>query len=295
MASKPSEAEALEKDPIKSRRTSPAYSHSPHRPYISLLTLPQTDGPEDNLPQDDERSELFVLEANEYFERLNTIQSARIVPWPSAQITHSRIAPSVINTPAPNFTPLPLGVGLPASSSAQKQNRAAQTRAELLLQKQESEQGNAEEGGDVEMEATQPALGGLRAILRPPTAKSKAVNDADDIEDQGSGKGKEKEKRRRQKQRGATANPNECAFPSASSVLPRANLRVYSSNPICNKTIYLQMPHTSGPVAFSVVDYFPIGNSVGPDDVGIPKYYFQRYAPVDDGIIPNVSWSIMSA
>nr|GAT48331.1 predicted protein [Mycena chlorophos] len=74
--------------------------------------------------------------------------------------------------------------------------------------------------------------------------------------------------------RGATANPND--------------------NPICNKTIYLRMPHTSGPVAFSVVDYFPIGNSVGPDDVGIPKYYFQRYAPVDEGIIPNVSWSIMS-
>lgn len=38
---------------------------------ISLLTLPQTDAPEDNLPQGDERSEQFVLEVSEYFERLD--------------------------------------------------------------------------------------------------------------------------------------------------------------------------------------------------------------------------------
>jgi hypothetical protein len=38
---------------------------------ISLLTLPQTDGPEDNLPQGEERSEQFVLEVSEYFERLD--------------------------------------------------------------------------------------------------------------------------------------------------------------------------------------------------------------------------------
>lgn len=38
---------------------------------ISLLTLPQTDGPEDGLPQGGERSEQFVLEVSEYFERLD--------------------------------------------------------------------------------------------------------------------------------------------------------------------------------------------------------------------------------
>lgn len=38
---------------------------------ISLLTLPQTDGPEDGLPQGGERSEQFVLEVSEYFDRLD--------------------------------------------------------------------------------------------------------------------------------------------------------------------------------------------------------------------------------
>ena len=38
---------------------------------ISLLTLPQTDGTEDGLPQGEERSEQFVLEVSEYFERLD--------------------------------------------------------------------------------------------------------------------------------------------------------------------------------------------------------------------------------
>jgi hypothetical protein len=38
---------------------------------ISLLTLPQTDAPDDNLPQGAERSEQFVLEVSEYFERLD--------------------------------------------------------------------------------------------------------------------------------------------------------------------------------------------------------------------------------
>lgn len=38
---------------------------------VSLLTLPQTDSETDNLPQGDERSEQFVLEVSEYFERLD--------------------------------------------------------------------------------------------------------------------------------------------------------------------------------------------------------------------------------
>ena len=43
---------------------------------ISLLTLPQTDSPDDNLPQGEERSEQFVLEVSEYFERLDVCVSA---------------------------------------------------------------------------------------------------------------------------------------------------------------------------------------------------------------------------
>lgn len=38
---------------------------------ISLLTLPQTDSLEAALPQGAERSEQFVLEVSEYFERLD--------------------------------------------------------------------------------------------------------------------------------------------------------------------------------------------------------------------------------
>lgn len=38
---------------------------------IALLTLPQTDEPGDGLPQGGERSEQFVLEVSEYFERLD--------------------------------------------------------------------------------------------------------------------------------------------------------------------------------------------------------------------------------
>ncbi|KAL9716368.1 hypothetical protein Ac2012v2_000815 [Leucoagaricus gongylophorus] len=76
----------------------------------SLLTLPQTDDPDDKLPQGEERSEQFVLEANEYFVRLDAIQAA--LRSSLAHIRHSRIAPSAINAPAPNFIPPSLGVGL---------------------------------------------------------------------------------------------------------------------------------------------------------------------------------------
>jgi len=44
---------------------------------ISLLTLPQTDGPGDNLPQNDERSELFVSEVTKYFDALDVRIRAR--------------------------------------------------------------------------------------------------------------------------------------------------------------------------------------------------------------------------
>ncbi|KAJ7508630.1 hypothetical protein B0H11DRAFT_1965965 [Mycena galericulata] len=93
---------------------------------ISLLTLPQTDAPEDSLPQGDERSEQFVLEVSEYFERLDAIQIA--IRSSLAHIRHSRIAPSAIIAPPPNFVPPSLGVGLPSSDdgSTLRKNRGLQ-------------------------------------------------------------------------------------------------------------------------------------------------------------------------
>lgn len=38
---------------------------------VALLTLPQTDDAAEPLPPGDERSEQFVLEVNEFFDRLN--------------------------------------------------------------------------------------------------------------------------------------------------------------------------------------------------------------------------------
>ncbi|OSD06132.1 hypothetical protein PYCCODRAFT_1442923 [Trametes coccinea BRFM310] len=80
---------------------------------MALLSLPQTDGPEDDLPQGAERSEKFVDVANEYFERLDSIHIA--IRSSLAHIRQSRIAPSAINAPPPNFIPPPLGVGLPSA------------------------------------------------------------------------------------------------------------------------------------------------------------------------------------
>lgn len=100
---------------------------------ISLLSLPQTDGPEDGLPQGGERSEQFVLEVSEYFERLDvrqtTVSRCSNPPLTSpnrqsiqismrsslAHIRHSRIAPSAINAPPPGFVPPSLGVSSPSS------------------------------------------------------------------------------------------------------------------------------------------------------------------------------------
>jgi hypothetical protein len=51
---------------------------------ISHLTLPQTDEPNENLPQGEERSEAFVIEVNEYFERLDV----RIQDSPSPPLSN---------------------------------------------------------------------------------------------------------------------------------------------------------------------------------------------------------------
>ncbi|KAG1857591.1 uncharacterized protein F5891DRAFT_1184026 [Suillus fuscotomentosus] len=81
---------------------------------VSLLTLPQTDEPDDNLPQGEERSEQFVLEVSEYFERLDSIQVA--IRSSLAHIRQSRIAPSAITAPPLGFVPPSLGVGLPRAT-----------------------------------------------------------------------------------------------------------------------------------------------------------------------------------
>ncbi|VDB86930.1 unnamed protein product [Peniophora sp. CBMAI 1063] len=83
---------------------------------MSLLTLPQTDKPEDDLPQGDERSEQFVLVVSEYFEKLDGIQDA--IRSSLAHIRQSRIAPSTINAPPPGFVPPALGVGLPQTAAS---------------------------------------------------------------------------------------------------------------------------------------------------------------------------------
>jgi len=48
------------------------------------------DGPDDNLPQGEERSEQFVLEVSEYFERLDVckIPNCQII-FPASQFPHS--------------------------------------------------------------------------------------------------------------------------------------------------------------------------------------------------------------
>lgn len=69
----------------------------------SLLTLPQTDGPDDRLPQGDERSEQFVLEANEYFVRLDvSVFSIRFLHKSSVPKGYSSCT-TIIISPHPSF------------------------------------------------------------------------------------------------------------------------------------------------------------------------------------------------
>ncbi|TEB38666.1 hypothetical protein FA13DRAFT_1724589, partial [Coprinellus micaceus] len=92
---------------------------------VSLLTLPQTDEPGSKLPQGDERPEQFVMEVGEYFERLDSIQTA--IRSALAHIRRSRIAPSAINAPPHDFTPPSLGIGVPSEgASASSRSRGLQ-------------------------------------------------------------------------------------------------------------------------------------------------------------------------
>lgn len=60
---------------------------------LSLLTLPQTDSPTDALPQGEERSEQFVLEVSEYFERLDVSHYSSTHPSPRLTCLNGRMLP----------------------------------------------------------------------------------------------------------------------------------------------------------------------------------------------------------
>ncbi|KDQ12763.1 hypothetical protein BOTBODRAFT_56562 [Botryobasidium botryosum FD-172 SS1] len=78
---------------------------------LSLMTLPRPDSEDENgrLPQGEERSEMFVQEATEYFNKLDAIQLG--IRKALSNLRQTRIPPSSINAPPPNFVPPPLGVG----------------------------------------------------------------------------------------------------------------------------------------------------------------------------------------
>jgi len=75
-----------------------------------------TDTASDALPQGEERSEQFVLEVGEYFERLDAVHIA--IRSSLAHIRQSRISPATIIAPS-HGTALPsFGVGLPPPATA---------------------------------------------------------------------------------------------------------------------------------------------------------------------------------
>ncbi|KAG1850579.1 hypothetical protein DFJ58DRAFT_661994 [Suillus subalutaceus] len=88
------------------------------RQIYALGEVEKTDEPEDSLPQGEERSEQFVLEVSEYFERLDSIQVA--IRSSLAHIRQSRIAPSAITAPSLGFVPPSLGVGLPRAAGSSR-------------------------------------------------------------------------------------------------------------------------------------------------------------------------------
>jgi hypothetical protein len=98
---------------------------------LALLSLPQTDAPDENLPEGDDRSEQFVAKVGEYFETLDvrlpapphppisltnyiTLQGIQMVLRSSlAHIRAARVSPAVLTAPPAGFVPPPQGVGLP--------------------------------------------------------------------------------------------------------------------------------------------------------------------------------------
>ncbi|KIJ55454.1 hypothetical protein M422DRAFT_57872 [Sphaerobolus stellatus SS14] len=100
---------------------------------LSLLTLPQTDEPDDGLPQTDERSEQFVAEVTQYFETLDNVQfSLRTC---LAQLRRDRVAPSSIDAVPPNFVPPSFGVGLPNDPNAANSKEANKSLQEIRVER----------------------------------------------------------------------------------------------------------------------------------------------------------------
>ncbi|KAH8120001.1 hypothetical protein DFH11DRAFT_1685427 [Phellopilus nigrolimitatus] len=91
------------------------------RQIYALGEVEKTDPSDSTLPQGEERSEQFVLEVSEYFERLDQIHIN--IRSTLAHIRKSRIAPSAINAPPPNFVPQPAGVGTPSLAPASDHDR----------------------------------------------------------------------------------------------------------------------------------------------------------------------------
>ncbi|KAH9958135.1 hypothetical protein BC827DRAFT_1075665, partial [Russula dissimulans] len=90
---------------------------------LALLSLPQTDAPDAELPEGDERSERFVSKVSEYFETLDGIQMA--LRSSLAHIRAARISPAVLTAPAAGFVPSSQGVGLPLPLAPQPSDRSA--------------------------------------------------------------------------------------------------------------------------------------------------------------------------
>ncbi|ETW86831.1 hypothetical protein HETIRDRAFT_406701 [Heterobasidion irregulare TC 32-1] len=134
---------------------------------ISLLTLPQTDGPDDNLSQGDERSEQFVLEVSEYFERLDAIQIA--IRSSLAHIRQSRIAPSAIDAPPPGFVPSVTGADIPPPTNPGDGNLSNSTTESCGLQEER-----------IERDAWR---GALDALTRIRDQRSKEFKENEDMAD----------------------------------------------------------------------------------------------------------------
>jgi len=104
---------------------------------ISLLSLPELDGPEDDLPQGDERSEQFVDQAGQYFALLEDIQIR--IKASIATVRHHRINPSVIDASAVGAVPPTFGVGLPTTSSDENGGASSARRNDRGLQESKVE------------------------------------------------------------------------------------------------------------------------------------------------------------
>ncbi|KIY69364.1 hypothetical protein CYLTODRAFT_420765 [Cylindrobasidium torrendii FP15055 ss-10] len=123
---------------------------------VSLLTLPQTDSPDDPLPQGEERIEKFVLEVGDYFETLNSVQEG--IRSTLAHIRHARTAPTAIEAPPAGFVPPNTGVSLDIAADGKALRGLQESRIErdawtgILDALKRLKAAQEEENVDVEMD-----------------------------------------------------------------------------------------------------------------------------------------------